>query len=150
MADQAISVPQQLGHCRNCAKEVAESAIACPGCGLAPQAGDKFCWHCGGATQTGQIVCMKCGRSPSGLAAADSKSKVAAGLLAIFLGWLGVHKFYLGFTKAGVIMLVVSVLGWAVTGGLGPVAMGVIGLIEGIIYLTKPDEDFRSTYLVRK
>lgn len=72
-----------------------------------------------------------------------SNKKLAAGLTGIFLGSLGVHKFILGYTKAGVITLVVSVA----TCGIGGTVMGVIGLIEGIIYLTKTPEEFRLMYL---
>jgi len=68
-----------------------------------------------------------------------AEKKVVAGILGILLGGLGVHKFYLGYTKEGIIQLVVSV----VTCGLG----GLIGLIEGIIYLTKSDEEFVATYI---
>ena len=75
------------------------------------------------------------------------KSKIAAGLLAILLGSLGVHKFYLGYTSTGVIMLLVSIFG-AIAFGLGPIVMGVISLVEGIIYLTKSDADFYETYEV--
>ncbi len=71
---------------------------------------------------------------------AGSEKKIAAGLLAIFLGALGIHKFYLGYTTAGIIMLVVSLL------SCGTI-MGVIGLIEGIIYLTRTDEQFVATYI---
>lgn len=71
------------------------------------------------------------------------KSKMAAGLLGIFLGSLGIHKFYLGYTKAGVIMLLVSLL----TCGFGASVMGIIGLVEGIMYLTKTDEEFEATYV---
>ena len=70
------------------------------------------------------------------------KNKIAAGLLAILLGGLGIHKFYLGCTKAGVITLLVSLL----TFGIGAVVMQIIGLIEGIIYLTKPDDEFEFVY----
>lgn len=72
------------------------------------------------------------------------KSKVAAGLLGIFLGALGIHKFYLGYTKAGVIMLLVSLL----TLGIGAIVMDIIGIIEGILYLTKNDWEFYNTYVV--
>lgn len=64
--------------------------------------------------------------------------KLVAGILAILLGSLGIHKFYLGYTKEGVIQLVLGLF------GIG----GLIGLIEGIIYLTKTDEDFYQTYQV--
>jgi TM2 domain-containing membrane protein YozV len=76
-----------------------------------------------------------------------SNKKLAAGLTGIFLGAFGVHKFILGYTKAGVIMLVVSLAGGVVTCGLASFVMGVIGLIEGILYLTKSNEEFQATYL---
>ena len=87
--------------------------------------------------------------------------KMTAGLLGIFLGALGVHKFYLGLTNPGVVMLCVSLLGMCGCGlgiilifpfvlTLGWVAMGIIGLIEGIIYLTKSDLDFYRSYVVEQ
>ena len=73
----------------------------------------------------------------------SSKDKLVAGLLGIFLGSLGIHKFYLGYKKEGIIMLVVSL----VTCGIGASVMGIIGLVEGIIYLTKSDEEFQDIYV---
>ena len=73
----------------------------------------------------------------------NQKDKTAAGLLGIFLGALGIHKFYLGYTKEGVIMLVVSLA----TCGIGATVMEIIGIIEGILYLTKSDDEFQSTYV---
>lgn len=75
-----------------------------------------------------------------------SNNKVAAGICGILLGALGVHKFILGYTKEGVIMLVASLVS---LGFLAPVT-GIIGLIEGIIYLTKSDGEFDSTYVSAK
>ena len=83
------------------------------------------------------------------VAPASDKNKMVAGLLGIFLGALGIHKFYLGYTKAAVIMLVVSIAG-SLLFGLGPVVMGIIGLVEGIIYLTKNDQDFFNTYVANQ
>ncbi|MTH18019.1 TM2 domain-containing protein [Flavobacterium sp. LC2016-01] len=68
--------------------------------------------------------------------------KVVAGILGILLGAFGAHKFYLGYTKEGIIQLIISI----VTCGMG----GVIGFVEGIIYLTKPDDEFYRTYQVGK
>jgi TM2 domain-containing membrane protein YozV len=76
-----------------------------------------------------------------------SNKKLAAGLTGIFLGAFGVHKFILGYTKPAVIMLAVSLAGGVVTCGLASFVMGVIGLIEGIIYLTKTDAEFQAQYL---
>lgn len=78
-------------------------------------------------------------------ATGDNK-KVLAGILAILLGAFGIHKFILGYNKEGVIMLVVTLLIGAFTCGAGAGLMGIIGLIEGIMYLTKSDEEFYNTY----
>ena len=72
-----------------------------------------------------------------------ASNKIAAGICGILLGSLGIHKFILGYTGAGLIMLLVTFL----TCGLGGVVMHVIGLIEGIIYLCKPDDEFVRTYV---
>lgn len=77
----------------------------------------------------------------------DSGSKrIAAGVCGILLGWAGVHKFILGYTKEGVIMLLISLL----TCGFGAFIPGVIGLIEGILYLVKSDAEFEETYVKNK
>lgn len=78
---------------------------------------------------------------------ADARNKIAAGVLGILLGSLGIHKFILGYTKEGIIMLVVTLIVGTITFGLGAGIMGIIGLIEGIIYLTRSDEDFVRTYV---
>jgi TM2 domain-containing membrane protein YozV len=72
----------------------------------------------------------------------DSSKKIAAGICGIFLGAFGVHKFILGYNKAGIIMLLVSLISCFT---LYPI-MHIIGLVEGIIYLTKSDEEFYDTY----
>lgn len=68
--------------------------------------------------------------------------KIVAGVLALLLGSLGVHKFILGYTTEGIIQIVISI----VTCGIG----GIVPFIEGIIYLTKSDEEFYQTYQVNK
>ena len=76
--------------------------------------------------------------------------KVLAGVLGILLGAFGVHKFVLGYTKEGIILLVVTLILGFITCGIGASLAGIIGLIEGIIYLTKSDEEFYNTYQVGK
>ncbi len=77
--------------------------------------------------------------------------KFAAGLLGIFLGAFGLHKMAIGYRREGAIMLCVSIAG-LVLGFLGFKflfsIMAIIGLIEGIIYLTKSNSDFYRTYIV--
>ena len=72
----------------------------------------------------------------------DNK-RVPTGVIAIIFGALGIHKFMLGYKKQGIIMLLVSLL----TFGIGASIMSIIGLVEGIIYLTKSDEEFATTYV---
>jgi len=72
----------------------------------------------------------------------DNK-KIAAGILAILLGPLGIHKFLLGYTTEGIIYLVISLC------TCGTVS-SILGLIEGIIYLTKSDQEFFETYQANK
>lgn len=91
--------------------------------------------------------------APSGKPA---DKKILAGILGILLGAWGIHKFILGYTAEGAIMLgvtlggiLLSCLTFGLT-GLAPAAMAVIGLVEGIIYLTKSDEEFVETYVNNK
>ena len=72
--------------------------------------------------------------------------KLAAGLCAILVGTLGIHKFILGYTTAGLIMLLVTVL----TCGIAGMVMHVIAIVEGILYLTKSDAEFYQTYMLGK
>ena len=75
-----------------------------------------------------------------------SNNRIAAGICGILLGALGVHKFILGRVGPGLVMLLLTVLtcGWA------GIVMNLIGIIEGIIYLTRTDEQFYYEYVVGK
>ena len=68
--------------------------------------------------------------------------RVVAGVLAILLGSLGVHKFVLGYTQAGIIQIIISFISCGI--------LTIIPFIEGIIYLTKADEEFVYTYQINK
>lgn len=81
--------------------------------------------------------------TPPCVFAVRASNKIPAGICGILLGWLGIHKFILGYTGAGLVMLLVSLLSCFI---LAPV-MHLIGLIEGIIYLCKPDEEFVRVYV---
>lgn len=73
--------------------------------------------------------------------------KVLSGIIAILFGWVGIHKFILGYSKEGVILLVLGLLGFF-TCGITSGISGLIGLVEGIIYLTKSDEEFYRIYQI--
>jgi len=135
-------------YCRNCKKEVHEKAVACPACGVPPLLERKYCSNCGSPTQANQTMCTKCGvavKRSGGVSGA--KSKVVAGLFGIFLNCLGIHKFYLGYNKEGGIFLAISLGAGLLTGGAAAAVMSVIGIIEGIIYITKSDEEFDRIYV---
>jgi TM2 domain-containing membrane protein YozV len=80
---------------------------------------------------------------PPSAVGARASNKIPAGVCGILLGSLGIHKFILGYTGAGLVMLLVTLL----TCGIAGVVTHVIGLIEGIIYLCKSDEEFVRTYV---
>jgi TM2 domain-containing membrane protein YozV len=114
-----------MAYCTGCGLVLGPSGT-CPRCGVltttsATDAGIPANWGVG---------------SP-----APSGKKVPAGVLGILLGGLGIHKFVLGYTKAGIIMLVIAFFSCGVVSS-------IIGLIEGIIYLTKSDREFDATYVV--
>lgn len=160
-------------YCRNCAHEVHAEAAACVKCGFPPQSMDKYCQTCAAETKPGQMLCVSCGNrlladgvsalrpSEANQSSARSKSKVAAGLLAIFLGQIGIHKFYLGYTTpalfllmGSVVLLILSLVLSAMTLGIGfllflPICFltWVVAAIEGIMYFTKSDEEFDALYV---
>ena len=85
------------------------------------------------------------------LESSDSKSKVAAGLFAILLGGLGIHKFYLGYIGPGLVYLLTNTIGWFLTIfmlGIPNFILFVFAFVEGVIYLTKTDEEFERIYVV--
>lgn len=98
--------------CRNCGNELMDGAIVCG--------------RCGRPVMEGQAICLNCGFSLE--PPKSDKSKLAAGLLGLFLGGYGVHNFYLGNTKRAVIQLLLTIF----TCGLA----GIWGFVEGILILT--------------
>ncbi len=130
-------------YCRNCRMEVSEMAYACPNCGWHPTMGRNYCYYCGGATNPYAVVCVTCGVSlQQPEAYGEPKSKLIAGLLGIFIGYLGIHNFYLGFTSKGGIQLGLSLLGFVLipfTWGFSMLFLSAAGLwafIEAIMILT--------------
>lgn len=77
----------------------------------------------------------------------QTDKKIIAGVLAIVLGAFGVHKLFLGYTVEGITMLVIGLAGFLLC-GFPTMAVGIVGLIEGILYLTKTDSEFVETYLI--
>ena len=101
----------------------------------------KYCSNCGAEIKNGAEFCSKCG-SKTGAnkttaqtvnnTANAPKSKMAAGLLGIFLGYLGIHNFYLGYNGKAIAQLLMTVLSC----GLLFFVTWLWGFIEGILILT--------------
>ncbi len=129
--------------CRSCGKQLPPGATVCPYCGVPAGIGRLYCPNCGNATLPQAVVCVKCGcnlvqpgygqGAPN--PAAIQKSKIAAGLLGIFLGGLGIHNFYLGFTGKATTQLILGLLS-LVTCGITGIVSAIWGLVEGIALLT--------------
>ena len=120
----------------------------CPTCGAQIAANSQMCPKCGAIQPTylGEPP-RSAGRLEVDPAIREAGStKLAAGLCGILLGAFGVHKFVLGMTTPGVIMAAVTICSCLFASPI----IGTIGMIEGIIYLTKSDDDFYETYIVEK
>ena len=97
-------------YCKNCGAEMNENAVACMTCGFGKGTGDKFCANCGKELNPGAMICVNCGApaAPQAVQNGEQKSKLVAVLLAFFLGSIGIHDFYLGYTKYGVIKIILT------------------------------------------
>ena len=115
----------------------------CPNCGTESDEGARFCKSCGKSMSDAARTEPETIGRPGYAAHQPTKSKVAAGVLAIVLGGLGIHKFYLGYVTTGILLIIITVV---TCGIVGP----IIALIEGILYLTKTDEEFHDTYVVNR
>jgi TM2 domain-containing membrane protein YozV len=108
--------------CRNCGKEQVGIPEICTNCGAKPLTANAFCSNCGAPTTPLTEICMKCGArvaksstSTAAVPAGDvsAKSRTIALLLSIFLGQVGAHRFYLGKIGTAVVMLILTIVGYA-------------------------------------
>ena len=119
-------------YCRNCGNSIDVSQPVCNRCGSARGTGISFCPACGWRHEPGAENCPNCGCGLTTQPVTTGKSKLAAGLLGIFVGFLGVHNFYLGYTGKAWGQLLITVLSFGTLSFIS----GIWGLIEGILYLT--------------
>ena len=127
-------------YCKHCGTEYASSeAVMCVKCGAPKGEGNNFCYNCGHPMNPGAVVCTNCGCSNATVPSVSAKSRIAAGLLGIFLGAFGVHNFYLGYTSKAVTQLVLTIVGLVLSCiGIGVFlvwGIGIWGLVEGIMIL---------------
>ncbi len=123
--------------CRNCGKEISNEAVMCVNCGVPPKKGNKYCQNCGAETDPNAEVCVKCGVKLA-KATGEGKDWLTTLLLCIFLGPLGIHRFYTGHT--GTAILQIFTLG----------GCGIWLLIDFIKIVTGKFKDKEGNPLVRK
>lgn len=104
----------------------------------------EICPHCGVRQMPPPAAAQASAPDPMGNS--TNNNRMAAGICGILIGSLGVHKFILGYTTEGITMVLASLLGGIVTCGISTLVMSVIGIVEGVIYLTKSDEEFHEIY----
>lgn len=97
----------------------------------------KYCSNCGEQIDAKAEICPECGVRQQPPSSSSDVDRTAAALFALLLGGIGAHKFYMGRTKLGILYLCFS---WTLI-------PAIIGFIEGIIYLTKSDEEFQRQYV---
>ena len=164
--------------CTHCGNEVVELSLKCPKCGCNPQNGHKICPRCGARVNEQDSICLQCSYPLKTMppnrqveeAQMGKKSNVAAGLFAIFLGSIGVHRFYMGKIFSG-FMRILCTFFWitlifsvpfyrelheegrdiaqlhALIALILPIYVWIKGIIEGIIYLTMSEEQFNEKYI---
>lgn len=151
--------------CRNCARQIADQSMVCGGCNAPPWAGRNFCQNCATPTHPMAEVCHHCGVQLAGGGYASGYTggyassypapyaggypmtvspytKTTAGLLGIFLGGFGAHRFYLGYNAIGIAQLLLWLSGPVLREALGAtflvgtVIAGIWGFVEGVLIFT--------------
>ncbi len=127
-------------YCKNCGEPyMSDEAVMCVRCGVSKGLGTNYCHSCGKPVTPDTAICLNCGVPCNTLTTGSAKSKIAAGLLGIFLGQFGVHNFYLGYTQKAVIQLVLTIVGYLLCcvfiGIFFIMATSIWGLVEGIMIL---------------
>lgn len=134
--------------CYHCNEVVGEDDVYCKYCGTRIKHVTYYCANCGKEIQSLDSLCLNCGfQNKDQRQRYSVKSRVVAGLLGIFLGGLGIHNFYLGYSSKGIIQLFCSFLGLFTFGITSSIA-GIWGLIEGIMILAGSiDKDGNGLYI---
>lgn len=105
--------------------------------GRQPGPGEEYCTSCGAVIKKEAEICPECGVRHARQTHGSDVDRTTAGILALLVGGFGVHKFYLGKTTQGILYLCFF---WTLI-------PEILGLIEGILYLTKTDEEFQRKYV---
>lgn len=131
---------------------MATQYVTCPNCKTQNLAPGGRCTNCGTTLPIAPMPMQPVYKQQ----VPGAEKKLAAGICGILIGSLGIHKFILGYQQEGLIylaMFAASIIIAFVTCGIGSFLImvpSIMGIVEGIIYLTKSDEEFVQTYVVNK
>ena len=128
-------------YCRECGQLISNESPKCTNCGTEKGLGDNYCYKCGSIIKKHDLECCEfCGADLNDnryVARENVKSKLIAVFLALFLGGMGIHRFYLGYVKIGIVQLSLWILGYC-TGGITWIIAEIWGFVECIlIYINK-------------
>lgn len=126
-------------YCRNCGNEMTQDAAVCIKCGFKKGNGNNYCSSCGGKTNENADVCINCGAGLNNkkiysLNGSGGKSKLIAVLLCIFLGTLGIHRFYVGDNTKGFVILALT-LGGVLTCGITAIISCIWVIVDLILII---------------
>lgn len=142
-------------YCRECGEKYSnDKAVICIKCGIKRDKGNNYCPECGKPVNSKSDVCLSCGISLKTIKSennitynSNTKSKIAAALFAFFLGGIGIHRFYLGYTGIGIVFVILFVLGF-LTVGITWIVTGIWAFIEFILILCNVIKDSNGNSLV--
>ncbi len=124
---------------------MATNYVSCPSCHSQNPGNFTTCTNCGTMLPISPMPMQPMGGQAK---VPGAEKKIAAGICALLLGSFGVHKFILGYQTEGIIMITAWVLGLFLTCGVVSIAVNIVAIIEGVMYLTKSDEEFVQTYVI--
>jgi TM2 domain-containing membrane protein YozV len=128
--------------CRNCGTELGYKEDPCKKCNYKRGFGVDYCPDCGAETEAKARKCPECKATLFVMRNTKPRNRVVATLLAFFIGMFGIHNFYLGYMRRGLLQVIVSAVGLALIPFLGgfslgaPIVMGLWGLLEGYQLIT--------------
>jgi hypothetical protein len=118
-------------YCKNCGTRFGGNEKTCETCGFTRGSGLSYCPACGKKAEKGDETCRYCGATIFDPYTKDGRSRSLAGWLAVFLGCLGIHNYYLGYFKKGLMQMILSLLASILSLGYALPVVWLWGFIDG-------------------
>ena len=118
-------------YCKNCGARFLDDSKSCKSCGFTRGNGLSYCPECGRKAEKGDETCRYCGATIFSMQSEKAKSRALAGWLGVFLGMLGIHNFYLGYVKKGLMQMILSLLVSILSFGYALPVVWIWGFIDG-------------------